>query len=46
MVKIEQENVITFKNLVYGNNHFELVEIYLQSINILIHVPNDDKTRK
>jgi hypothetical protein len=46
MVKIKQENVLTLLNLIYGNNHFELAEIYLQTINIPIHVPNDDKKRK
>jgi len=42
MVRIEQKNASTLLNIVYGNNHFELVEIYLELTNIPIYIHNDD----
>jgi hypothetical protein len=47
MVKIEKKKkkkkkTSTPLNLVYGNNHFEPTEIYLEITNIPIHIHNDD----
>jgi len=46
MVKVEQKNALTPLNLVYGNNHFELVEIYSKFTNVPIVIHNDEKNRK
>jgi hypothetical protein len=46
MIKVEQENESTLLNLIYGNNHFEIVDIYSQIINIPICTQNDDKKMK
>ncbi len=46
MVKVEQENESTPLNLIYGNNHFELADIYSQIIDIPIYTQNDDKKMK
>jgi hypothetical protein len=46
MVNVKQKNASTPLNLVYGNNHFELVEIYSKNTNIPIPIHNDDKKKK
>jgi hypothetical protein len=46
MVKVEQKNALTPLNLVYGNNHFEHVEIYSKFTNVPIVIHNDEKNRK
>jgi hypothetical protein len=33
-------------NLVYGNNHFELAEIYSEITNVPIVIHNDDKKKE
>jgi len=38
--------VSTFLNLIYGNNLFELAEIYLEITNIPIYIHNDEKRKK
>jgi hypothetical protein len=46
MVQIQQENASIPLNLVYGNNHFEFVNIYFKITNIPIYIHNDDKKGK
>jgi hypothetical protein len=46
MVKVEQENESTPLNLIYGNNHFEIVDIYSQITDISICTQNHDKKMK
>jgi hypothetical protein len=45
MVKIEQENMITPLNLVYGKNHFEPTKINSEITNIFIHIHNDHQKK-
>ncbi len=36
MAQLQQENASTPLNLVYGNNHFEHVDIYLEITNLFL----------
>ncbi len=45
MFQIQQENASIPLNLVYGNNHFEHVNIYSKITNIPIYTHNDDKKK-
>jgi hypothetical protein len=48
MVQIQQENASTVLNLVYGNNHFELADIYskITTLFLFLLITTTKKKRK